>query len=138
MRLDFAGRGRLLRVRLHDGDQPPLELRGVTVRVPVERLVFEAADGRRYRLSYGRADRRPPSFEIQRTVADPAVWIAQAAQAYLGPPHRASAAVSKLPLWRHPLSWAAILLVLLMVSLVTGRRWLGRRRAVERVALRGS
>jgi hypothetical protein len=122
VRLDVTGRGRLLRVRLNDLGRPALDVRGATVRVPVEHVVFEAVAGHRYRLSYGRGDRRAPSFEVQRTVGDAAVWIAQATEGYLGPPRRASAALSRLPLWRHPLAWLGGAFVLLATAVVEFRR----------------
>jgi hypothetical protein len=126
LRLDVSGRGRLLRLRLHDGDQPPLDVRGALAKVPQEHLVFEAAPGRRYRLSYGRADRTAPSYEVQRTVADPAVWIAQASRANLGPPRRPAAVLAGLPPWRHPLAWAAAMALLLLGLWAVGR-FLARR-----------
>jgi hypothetical protein len=136
LRLDAAGRGRLLRVRLHDGDETPLDVRQVGIRVPVEHLVFEAEVGHRYRLSYGRGDRRAPSYEIHRTVGDAAVWIAQAAEAYLGPPRRPPSAISKLPFWRHPLSWVGGVFILIVASALAGRRVLHRRRAARPLAPR--
>ena len=133
VRLDVTGRGRLLRVRLNDLGGAPLDVRGATVRVPVEHVVFDAEPGHRYRLTYGRGDRRAPSFEIQRTVGDAAVWIAQAAEGYLGPPRRASTALSRLPLWRHPLAWAGGALGLLAMAVLAIRR---RKPRVIRLRLR--
>ena len=42
LRLEARGRERALRVRVRNLDDRPLQVRGVAVRVPVERLLFEA------------------------------------------------------------------------------------------------
>ena len=83
-RLAATGAARRLRVRIRDGDDAPLDVRGVQVLGPEDRVAFEAASGRRYVLSYGFPDREQASFDLARTVIDPAAWAASAATAALG------------------------------------------------------
>ena len=74
-------RERTIRLRIHNRDDAPLEVRGVSVVVPVERLAFEAAPGRALPAALRRlrawAPRRTTS---PRTVGDAALWTARAAR----------------------------------------------------------
>ena len=82
LRLEATGRARVLRVRIRNRDDRPLEVRGVTVMVPQERLAFEAGSPHRYRLTYGDASLEPPVYDVERTVGDAALWIAQASEGH--------------------------------------------------------
>jgi hypothetical protein len=122
-RLDVAGRERALRVRLRNGDDRPLDVRGVALRVPVERVVFEAAPGRRYRLAYGSGAPRP-AFDLARTVADLPAWAAGASDVPLGPPRLGPARAAAEPPWseRHPaLLWGGLLAVVAVLGALTLR-----------------
>jgi hypothetical protein len=55
---------------------------------PMERIAFEAAPGRRYRLTYGDARLEAPSYDLARTVGDPALFAARGREGTLGPPVR--------------------------------------------------
>jgi hypothetical protein len=92
------------------------------VSVPVERVVFEAAAGRSYRLVYG--SREPaPTFDLARTVGDPAAWAAGAADVALGAVRRNAPLPAPVP-WteRHPaLLWGGLLAVVAALGLLTLR-----------------
>lgn len=123
LRLDVRGRERVVRVRLLNRDDRPLDARSVRVRVPVERVVFEAGPGRDYRLVYGSAD-AAPEFDLARTVDDVAAWSAGAAEAGLGAPRKAAAGPSVGVPWteRHPtLLWAGLLAVVAALGALTWR-----------------
>ena len=123
LRLDVAGRERVLRVRLRNGDDRPLEVRGVSVRAPIERVVFEAAAGGSYRLAYGSLREPSPSFDLARSVGDPSAWAAAAADVPLANARRNSPAAPPLP-WteRHPeLLWGGLLAVVAALGLLTWR-----------------
>lgn len=85
VRLQATGVGRRLRVRIRDGDDAPLDIRGVQVLAPEDVVAFEAAAEKRYFLSYGFPDRAKPTFDLERTIGDPAAWASTAATAMLGP-----------------------------------------------------
>src|SRR5438093_412426 len=85
LRLEATGRARVLRVRIRNRDDRPLEVREVTVMVPQERLAFEAVSPYRYRLTYGDASLEPPVYDVERTVGDAALWIAQAFEGHWEP-----------------------------------------------------
>jgi hypothetical protein len=118
-RIDARGRSRGLRVRIRNGDDRPLQLEGVQVRVPVERVIFEAEPGGAYRLAYGSADLPAPEYDLARTLdEDP-----EATRAELGPPVRRHFDADVLP-WseRHPvLLWVGLLAVVAALALVTWR-----------------
>jgi hypothetical protein len=123
LRLAVCGRERVLRVRLRNGDDRPLAIRGVSVHVPVERAVFEAAAGRSYRLAYGSPVEAPPSFDLARTVGDAAAWASSAGEVALGPAGRRRRASVSVP-WteRHPaLLWGGLLAVVAALALLTFR-----------------
>ena len=114
--IDARGRARALRVRILNGDDRPLVITGVRVRVPVERLIFEAEPGVEYRLTYGAPDLAPPVYDLARTLGeDP-----EASTAELGPPVRRAVEADVLP-WseRHPL--------LLWIGLLVGGGGAGAR-----------
>jgi hypothetical protein len=128
LRLDVAGRERMLRLRIRNRDDRALDLRGLSVVTPVERLVFEARAGRRYRLVYGDERIAAPVYDIARTVADPALWIAQATEGRLSQAARVVRA-APLPPWteRHPgLVWGALTG---LVALLGGITWRALRAA---------
>jgi hypothetical protein len=123
LRLEVPGRERTIRLRIHNRDDAPLEVRGVSVGVPVERLAFEAAPATRYRLRYGAAGLGAPAYDLPRTVGDAALWTANAAEATLQPPVRLRA-VEDLPPWteRHPaLLWVGLVTAVVVLGLVTRR-----------------
>jgi hypothetical protein len=86
LRLEATGRARVLRVRIRNRDDRPLNVRGVLVMVPQERLVFEAVSPHRYRLTYGDQSLEPPVYDVERTVGDAALWIARASPGRWQPP----------------------------------------------------
>jgi hypothetical protein len=123
LRLEVPGRERTLRVRIHNRDDVPLQVRAVTVAAPVERLAFEAAAQARYRLRYGAPRLGAPAYDLPKTVGDAALWTATAEEARLQPPVRVPAA-SDLPPWteRHPaLLWAGLVTTVIVLGLVTRR-----------------
>lgn len=123
LRLEVAGRERTLRLRIHNRDDAPLEVRGVSVAVPVERLAFEAAPAARYRLRYGAPGLGAPVFDLPRTVGDRALWTATAAEGALQPPTRLPVS-AELPPWteRHPaLVWTGLVVTVVVLGLVTRR-----------------
>jgi hypothetical protein len=101
LRVEARAREGTLRVRVLDRDDAPLDLRAVTLRAPVERVVFEARAGRSYALEYGRPGRGAPAYDLSRTV-DAAAWSREAALASLGPPQSLTSVPR--PVWadRHP------------------------------------
>ena len=122
LRLEATGRARVLRVRIRNRDDRPLEVRGVTVMVPQERLVFEAASPHRYRLTYGDAGLEPPVYDVERTVGDAALWIAQASEGRWEPP-AVRVRERPRPPWteRHPaVLWAGLVAA---VGLLAGVTW---------------
>lgn len=123
LRLEIVARERVLRLRVRNLDDRPLEVRGAVAMVPVERLVFDAERGRAYRLQYGDPERAAPAYDLQRTVGDAAVWIAQAAEGSLGEPSRVTKPDPHVP-WteRHPaLLWAGLGAVVAALGAVTWR-----------------
>lgn len=122
LRIEARGRGRALRLRVRNRDDRPLQVRAVAVRVPVERLLFEASPPGRFRLTYGSAGREAPSYDLARTAGDVATWAASARPARLGPPRRVTAGAEAERPWteRHPsLLWAGLLAVVLALGALT-------------------
>jgi hypothetical protein len=122
-RLAVSGRERVLRVRLLNRDDRPLDVRAVRVWAPVERVVFEAGRGSEYRLVYGSAD-RAPEFDLARTVDDVAAWAAGASEAGLGPPRKRAAAAGGDAPWtdRHPaVLWTGLVAVVAALGALTWR-----------------
>ncbi len=119
-----SGRERRLRLRIFNRDDAPLEIRGGSIFVPRERVLFVAAPGRAYRLSYGSQRATAPSFDLQRTVGDPRAWAASAGEGGLGPPLRTDARSAAQRPWteRHPsLLWAGLVFVALALGALTWR-----------------
>jgi len=122
LRLEATGRARVLRVRIRNRDDRPLEVRGVTVVVPQERLVFEAVSPHRYRLTYGDASLEPPVYDVERTVGDASLWIAQSSEGRWGAP-TVRVRQTPMPPWteRYPaLLWAGLVAA---VGLLAGVTW---------------
>jgi hypothetical protein len=118
-----SGRERALRLRLLNRDDRPLDVRGVRVRVPVERVVFEAVAPRTYRIVYG-SSAAAPEFDLARTVGDVPAWAAGAREATLGPPRRSATAPGGAAPWteRHPaLLWAGLVAVVVALGALTWR-----------------
>jgi hypothetical protein len=123
LRVDVVGRERSLRIRILDRDDRPLGVRGLTLVTPVERLVFDSAPERRYRLTYGSEALDAPVYDIARTVGDPALWVAQAHAGELGEATRAAQPARSAP-WteRHPaLVWAVLGVLVVVLGGVTWR-----------------
>lgn len=123
LRLQAAGRARVLRVRIRNRDDRPLAVQGIKVMVPQERLVFEAAAPHRYRVTYGDPRLAPPAYDVERTVGDAALWIAQSSEGRWQPP---AVRVSERPLlpWteRHPaVLWAGLVAAVGLLAAVTWR-----------------
>jgi hypothetical protein len=111
LRVEVAGRERVVRLRLRNRDDRPLGLGVVAVLAPVERLVFESAEGRRYRLTYGQPELPAPQYDLVRTLPDPRAWVAGAAPAGLAAAAPRVTQAAHVP-WseRHPaLLWAGLL-----------------------------
>jgi hypothetical protein len=123
VRLEAAGRARVLRIRIRNRDETALDVRGVTVMVPQERLVFDAVAGRRYRLAYGDPDLEPPVYDVERTVGDAALWIAQAVEGRWRPPvARTSEGRARGWTQRHPAAlWSVLVLAAGLLAGVTWR-----------------
>jgi hypothetical protein len=122
LRVEARGRERALRVRVLDRDDRPLQVRAVTVRVPAERLLFEAARPGLFRLTFGDPARPAPSYDLARTVLDVGAWGQAAREAPLGPPRRVATADVDARPWteRQPaLAWAALLAVVLALGALT-------------------
>lgn len=123
LRLEVPGRERTIRLRIHNRDDAPLDVRGVSIGVPVERLAFEAAPASRYRLRYGASGLGAPAYDLPRTVGDTALWTATAEEATLRPPVPLRAVLDAPP-WteRHPaLLWAGLVTAVVVLGLVTRR-----------------
>jgi hypothetical protein len=122
LRLEASGRERMLRLRIRNRDDRPLQLRGIAVLTPVERLVFQAEAGRHYTLSYGSDALDAPVYDVARTVGDPAIWIAQASEARLEAPLRRAEAPRESWTERHPaLVWAALATLVALLGTITWR-----------------
>ena len=123
LRVEASGRERMLRLRIRNRDDRPLSVSAVKLVVPVEQVVFEALPGQSYRLSYGDPARHAPAYDIERTIHDPAAWIAQAREGRLGPAARLSAAAHDRPwLERHPrVLWGGLVSAVLLLGAITWR-----------------
>ena len=124
LRIEAAGRARGLRLRVGNGDDRPLRVERVVVKVPVERLLFEAPRPGAYRLTYGSADRPAPAYDLVRTAGDLAAWGRTAHPLRLGPVRRLAAEDAAPAPWteRHPaLLWAGLLLVVAALGALTWR-----------------
>ena len=120
-RVEVAGRHRVVRVRIRNRDDAPLQIAGVTVMAPVERVAFEAAPGRTYRLTYGDQRRPAPAYDLARTVGDPALFAARAREGTLGPPVQTVPEAAATP-WtdRNPaLLWTSLVVVVLTLGALT-------------------
>ncbi len=123
LRMDVSGRARVLRLTVKNRDDKPLDVLVVTVFVPVERVAFEAAPGRTYKLTYGNAALVAPVYDLARTAGDPSLWAARAEEARLGEPVRAALPLAARP-WteQHPaLLWGGLLSVVALMAAVTWR-----------------
>ena len=121
LRLDVAGRHRVLRLRVRNRDDAPLAGLAVQVMAPVERLAFEAAPGRTYRLTYGDARRAAPYYDLARTAGDPQLFAARAREARLGDASVVTAAAGHVP-WteRHPaLLWGGLVAAVVTLGALT-------------------
>jgi len=110
-----------VRVRIRNRDDAPLPIAGATVMAPVERIAFEAVPGRRYRLTYGDSRRRAPTYDLARTVGDPALFAGRAREGALGPAVQ-TRAEAVVPPWtdRNPaLLWAGLVAVVLALGALT-------------------
>ena len=120
-RVEVAGRHRVVRVRIRNRDDAPLSIAGATVMAPVERIAFDAIPARRYRLTYGDHRRQSPTYDLARTVGDPALFAARAREGALGPPVQTPSQAAAPP-WtdRNPaLLWAGLVAVVLALGALT-------------------
>ena len=118
LRLAVAGRARVLRLRLLNGDDRPVRVSGVSVLVPAEHLVLESGGGT-LTLTYGAPGLAAPEHDLARTV-EPG---ADLPLAELGPPVRRDVVADVLP-WteRHPrLLWVGLLVVVAALGALTWR-----------------
>jgi hypothetical protein len=125
LRVDVVGRARTLRLTVKNRGQSPLDVTGVSVLVPVERVAFEALPGRGYRLTYGAPDLGPPLYELVRTAGDPALWSARAEEARLGDPVRRPSALVRPARseWPAPLLWGGLCaMAALLARSISARR----------------
>jgi hypothetical protein len=124
VRLDVSGRERVLRLRIRNRDDRPLEIQGVTVMVPVERLAFDARPGASYRLRDGDQRLAAPTYDLARTAGDPALFAARATEAALTAPETVPVPAAAPPPWteRNPAAvWAALIAVVTGLGAVTWR-----------------
>jgi len=124
LRVDVAGRERVLRLRIRNRNDRPLAIRGATAFVPVERLVFEARTGGQYRLRYGDLRLSAPTYDLARTAGDPALFAARAQPAALLAPQAMPVAPPPPPPWteRSPvLLWVGLVAVVTALGAVTWR-----------------
>jgi hypothetical protein len=123
-RIELRGRERVLRLRIQNGDDRPLGVRGVRVEAPRERVVFEAREGGRYRLTYGDATARAPQFDLARRLDDPVGWASAASELQPGVAEPLPAGPEPLRPWteRHPrLLWFGLIGAILLLGGVTWR-----------------
>jgi hypothetical protein len=121
LRVEVAGRHRVVRVRIRNRDDAPLRIGGVTVMAPVERIAFEAVPGRRYRLTYGDHRRPAPAYDLARTIGDPALFAGRGREATLGSAVVSPREAARVP-WtdRNPaLLWAGLVAVVLALGALT-------------------
>ncbi len=121
-RLDVGGRESVIRLRVRNRDDRPLDIRGVAITGPVERVLFEAVEGRRYRLTYGSPELGPPSYDLARTIGDLEAWSASALAASLGPVERRAQASARPWTERHPgLLWSGLFAAVAILGMITWR-----------------
>ena len=121
LRVDVCGRHRVIRLRIRNRDDAPLPIGAVTVMAAEERIAFEAAPGRSYRLAYGDARRTAPSYDLSRTAGDAALFAAQGRPGTIGPAVRQRDVDPVVP-WteRNPaLLWGGLLAVVLALGALT-------------------
>jgi hypothetical protein len=124
LRLEVAGRERVLRLRIRNRNDRPLAVGQVTALVPVERLAFEARPGERYRLRYGDPRASSPSYDLARTAGDPALYAARAREAALLAGQAVPGPAGLALPWteRHPaLLWTGLVAVVMALGAVTWR-----------------
>jgi hypothetical protein len=124
LRIRVSGRERVLRVRLRNRDDRPLAIRGVAVRVPIERLVFDAPPGSSFVLRYGARNLPAPAFDLTRTVGDVSAWAASAHEGRLGVERVALPSDAAPVPWteRHPtLLWGGLIAVVAALGALTYR-----------------
>jgi hypothetical protein len=129
LRIDVAGRARVLRLRVQNRSDQPLAISRARVAVPEERLVFEAGPARRYRLRYGEHRVSPREWDLARSIADLEGWATAAREAELGPAVAVSAPEPEPIPWseRHPRTMLAALL--LVVAALGALTWKALRTA---------
>jgi hypothetical protein len=110
-----------LKLRIHDGNDAPLELSRVEARFPSAQLYIAAPAGE-YALLIGNAEDQPPSYELSRVSA--AVLAVRSSDAKAEPlePNPAFSAGARLVTGSGPqqvLLWVALILVVGVLSVVT-------------------
>jgi hypothetical protein len=124
LRVGATGRARTLRVRVRDGDDRPLEVRDVSVAVPLERILFEATAPGAFRLTWGAPARAAPRYDLARTIGDLEEWGRSARAAAAEPPRRLAPSPPADRPWteRHPaVAWAGLVAVVLLLGGLTWR-----------------
>jgi len=114
---------RYLRLVIHDEDSPPLTVQEVNLWGLWRRLVFAADPKQSYKLYYGNAEAKPPSYDIERIF--PYLVTDKLPEAELGP-HAANPSfveekppVSERFPWLFPMvvAVAAIIVALVLISI---------------------
>jgi uncharacterized membrane protein len=110
---------RFLRVRIYNGDDPPLKLREARGEAVVRSLLFQGAAGRRYHLYYGNPGATPPRYDLAEFL--PRLEKVAVASAGLGaqeknPEFQAKQAAGESKTARSVLLVASLLLVLAVLA----------------------
>jgi hypothetical protein len=112
-----------LKLKVHDGDDAPLALSRVEARFPTPEL-YVAAPAGEYRLLIGNPDDSPPAYElaqIRETVLAVRSSEAQLGPLEANPEFSASARLARGGGPQQVLLWAALILVVAALSVVTLR-----------------
>lgn len=74
---------RYLFIEIFNGDDKPIHFTGAKIKGVLRSIIFEAQDGKSYRLYYGNAKARRPAYDIERRF--PSLDLSRASPAGLGP-----------------------------------------------------
>jgi hypothetical protein len=110
---------RYLRLTIHNGDDPPLPVTGVSARGVVRKLIFQAQPGAAYTLYYGNPAARFASYDLERIL--PYLDTDNLPQAQLGPQRANQPWAEREPAVSEGLPWlipAAVALAAVAVALL--------------------